>query len=308
MQEYALAIGLVGLSCVTAFGILSPNILATLSGFMASSQPTALSKPVNQSQIMTNLGAPNTSEALIADAAKLGETPNLGTPDPAIFAPSILSKLSEMIETEGVDGTTHELAQAIKALADTAPGEELMTPEQMALFDRLANQGHRLASIQTSLKTGARKGVVSIDGKRLSMQDGALAIGAGPDAQGGTGQNVNVNQFPNKVIQELGLEKFKTKNPFISPDLAKFVRAYDSLRSTIPASNTQLRGELKKLSKTLLNVNNTFAGKVFHTAEQGVGMKAIERSMADEFTHSQSAAICDSDNRTKDTGKHCDRV
>jgi hypothetical protein len=314
LQEYGLVIGLVVLTAVSGLAILSPQVVQSMTDSLSPQQPLKTLTAVEAGQVMANLQPMESPSAnnniadpggdLLRDGAL---TQTIAQDQNRFLNPvqSLRNTVADAIETIGTDGTTHELANALFALTKPVEGEPPLSEEQMALFDRLANQGHRLAKIQANIKFGAGKGTIRIDNQNISAQDAAIAIGASVDPQNRTGKNTHISQFSSKVIKELGLERLRASHPYFSPELSKFVKEYSALRQSIPESNGRVKEQLQRLSKALLDVNNTFAGKVFVAAENGVGVKAIEKSMVDEFTDKQSAEICNSDSRTADTGKHC---
>lgn len=303
LQEYGLVIGLVALATVSGIAILNSQVSQSLTASLPQQSNNNILSQANLQAVNDNLSAPSRATAIETGASNGWDEKQQ---NPFLFGGnSIRSALAPSIEALGTDGTTHQLADALFALTKPIAGEAPLSDEQMAMFDRLANQGHRLARIQANIKSGAGKGTIRIDNQNISAQDAAIAIGASVDPQNKTGKNTHISQFSSKVIKELGLEHLRANNPYFSPELSKFVKEYGALSKTIPEANSRMKEQLKDLSRALLDVNNTFAGKVFVAAENGVGVKAIEKSMVDDFTDKQSAKICNSDNRTIDSGKQC---
>ena len=223
--------------------------------------------------------------------------------------------LPKLVETVGANGTTDKIAFALEDLARKLRDAGEITEEQANYLLRLANQGHRMASVQKQIEDMIQKGadqnmspfhvMENFDGRPSNILNIASVFGSNYDSlpSGGLTSDMipsNIEDVPDadmyngnelKTLKEL-YDAAKLSGALNDPVINEIVNKMTSDISNI--------GQLVSLNVSKLASTYTM-GEVFNKDELNNRVGADNH-----ITNNKSATICTAGGDS-DSGVHCSR-
>lgn len=277
LAEYSLIAGMIVLLAIPALFLLGGNISDMTQSMIAP-------MPKNAKPSLNVAGA-----ASVAKGNSLNQPTN--TLADALGFDAFSSKaLAKEIQTAGANGATEVLANRIEQIAQQKLAAGEMTQDQFNRMMALANQGHRLAAMESLVEDAAAKAsnpqafmdqTIVFEGKKYTVADFGYLFG---------------------FSQSGGL----LSNPLDSarlayPEMKTFISMYDQVVASGALTDAATQAEVKKLASDIANINDSVL-----FAMQDLGWD--ESIQPSDFTGSAAARVANLDASGKTnqkSGKLC---
>jgi hypothetical protein len=303
LTEYTLPLAIVSVLVVAGLTILLPSFRQTMPGLFQGQAPQGNQR----SMALTRFGRVPFAQTVTITL----ENGNTVTLD------QFPSDINRMIETVGVDGTTDLLAGNIRSLADQLLAQKEISETEHAQLYELANQGHRIATIQgLLLQAGREAGTngeqfantqIQFEGKTYNTGQLSALLG---ESNNSHPENALRNQsLPTDLLLAVNITPAYNgvHDGFVKGD---FLQALNNAWQSGALQNPSVRTVVSELSRYI-----QFSGQVTASQthiyldnsvnrHQQVSFNDLEKNVSDELTHLSSAGICQTGNGT-DSGVHC---
>lgn len=284
--EYLLPAGLIVIATIGGWNLLSNSLASNFSSLKEDmqSQISATSKQKELAQLAQQVQTGQNEQ--IEDLMN-----QVGGAEGAIS----ISELSEKIQTMGANGGTEILAAQLESYIEQLKASGELSDDQLGILEKLANEGHKLASAEKALEDAASngQGTVTYDGQTYSLADFSQQFGfdngVGIDAVKGMGSGS-------------AMEKLK-------PFMQLYEQANASGALSDPAVNSQIQNlssqiaALSDLAKWNYNSSGTDKGYAYVTAMEQIGVQDPAGTISDT-TDGKSGEICGVGSGT-DSGTQC---
>lgn len=186
LAEYVLIGGAVVVFSIAAIMVLGRNLDYALAGLqqdMSGNMQAAAA-----SSATSKAGALSGSSGFVFGRTSTG--PAIMTPNGSLIQlSSYPANFVNSVETAGSNGTTELLAQTLKELGEQLLVDGSISQEQANIIYALANQGHRIASMEALIEDAVQNGniqdTVTFEGKRYTVEDLSDVLGSLNDKMGG---------------------------------------------------------------------------------------------------------------------------
>ncbi len=277
LAEYSLIAGMIVLLAIPALFLLGGNISDMAQSMIAP---------------MPKNAKPSLNVASAASVAKGNSRhqPTNTLADALGFDAFSSKALAKEIQTAGANGATEVLANRIEQIAQQKLAAGEMTQDQFNRMMALANQGHRLAAMESLVEDAAAKAsnpqafmdqTIVFEGKKYTVADFGYLFG---------------------FSQSGGL----LSNPLDSarlayPEMKTFISMYDQVVASGALTDAATQAEVKKLASDIANINDSVL-----FAMQDLGWD--ESIQPSDFTGSAAARVANLDASGKTnqkSGKLC---
>jgi len=298
LSEYGMIAALVCLASVGALVLLGGNLRDVFSNMLperSQTQVTATAPSFTTGSGQTpNSASPKTSP--LADMQPLTITMANGK---TITIDAYPKNLAKTVETLGTNGTTAILADNLSAMADQLLTAGEITPEEANLFHQLANQGHRIASIEKLFEDAATK--------------------SGSDKQAFLNLPIVFDDktyaTPLELVDSIGYNKKLGSGEWV-PDgneSAKLLNLQKQLVDSGALNDPAIKDIVNDLVYVINETSDHFQNNVYAIDETSLAPKDMQKQIASDIqesdlasylTDNTSADICKT-GKGKDTGKKC---
>lgn len=197
------------------------------------------------------------------------------------------ANLQNAVETAGANGTTVLLADSIQAMADQLLELEEITPEQRNLLAAIANQGHRLAQIESLVEKAA-----------VGSADKGAFLSTAIEFDGKLYSN------PYDLAELVGTHEKQDNAARMGSEMQRFWDLYEGLYDTPLAKNDTVIKLLYGLGKQIDTVADAHETSVFHIARGTATLEELLQMQTSNLTAEDSTAICET-GQGQDNGIHC---
>jgi Flp pilus assembly pilin Flp len=285
LTEYGLIAAIVlGASCV-ALSNLGDNVSDLFKSMLSTKaqESTAGSNP-----------KPTTNEAGMPplQAGEIQITLSDGT---TIRLPDHPQDLTRSVMTAGANGTTHALANTLKAIATQLQEKGAITQAEFNTLIALSNQGHRIADVQKAIEAVAQKSktpsefsasLFQFDGNTYTL-DGITSL-IGFD---------NGSMDPNAVTNPL-------TDPTACPEMSTFQELFKKAQRTGALDDPVLRNVVKTLSVQILSISDLNNIAAYNIADYYAPTSSMAGNIVSNLTDYKAVGICGAGNGV-DSGVQC---
>lgn len=297
---------------VAIIGVLLFSTLSFFPGLMKNN----LNRSVGDSALTLN----NQNSEL--SIRQWGKNPNLQSIQLTLQDGSVITldnypmDLAQALEVDGTNGTTDLLANQILQLAQLLKDKGEISEAEFNQFSGLANQGHRLASIQRLLEEAAANAngdktkfvnsLIPFEGRDYRPTTLAHSIGLvdGLNPEGLEGIPVSTLS---PFIRDSFLLNQTHSDTLFSRNIMEVLTRYESL-SKIPAlqNNPAAALMLQNLTIQIFSINGDFAGQAYNSGHPTMSLNPSElaQQMTSLASDRNALHICNM-GQGQDSGIHC---
>lgn len=330
LLEYVLPVAIIGSLLLVSIDLMKPDFRGAFAGFFSADRSLKEERTLNIRSVGSNPYM-ETLKLVLAD----------GT---VIAVPDYPGNLSKVVEVDGADGTTTNLANTLQTLAKTLRDAGKITDDQYNRLEKLSNSAHTMAASQRILEevadsAGTDKSLFLakkfyVPG--MGMQNAAelsttLALSDTRSQDLPNMSAVSADIFANLVelgkvdehSKEYDIRYFHGKEDFYAGNqLQGFLREYQSVKDSGLLNDPALSTLVRDLSTKIFQISVNFSGAVSQavTPQKQVENHLISRVdvvdisqttpdrirelTASRLTNTHAGDLCQAGEGT-DTGVYC---
>jgi polyhydroxyalkanoate synthesis regulator phasin len=191
------------------------------------------------------------------------------------------------VQTLGANGATELLSNQLDTLAVQLVKQGQMTPAQITLLSDLANQGHRLAHIQSLVENAVQE----TGGDPQKMRQLSLDV---------NGVKKSAAEWTAEIGFNTGIESAELlvqgKKSRPDPEMITFLNAYRDVRKDATLfQNPAVRSTVENAVLQIASISESFEDTVQNLLFQNLRVRdkeTLNRQVASNASHMNSAKIC----------------
>lgn len=159
LGEYSLTIALIAVAGISALLLFGNNLQGIITGYaeQMSSKPAMTQNPTDTTFIANAGASPSASQTASQTSSEMDNTTTGLSIKLAngktLSLPDYPNSIQSDVETNGANGTTELLASQLSLLSSQLLASGDITEEQSNQLHALANQGHAIAAIESTIAT-----------------------------------------------------------------------------------------------------------------------------------------------------------
>jgi Flp pilus assembly pilin Flp len=297
LSEYALIGLLIGVIGIAGLAALGNAVRGAFQGMLISEPPqtkivTTASKPPPSAPEVLPAPPPAIPPPLPASVSGVSITTSTGT---KIALPNYPDSVSKVVSISGANGATDLMADTLTTIAKQLAATGEIDAAQYNTLIALANQGHKLGSLEKSLEDAAAQATssaeyakmkISFDGKTYSPK--VLS-----DDQGFATNSQDASKVKNPLDTRSALG-----------ETAAFLKLYDKVQNNGSLSDPAIRQIVTSLSSQIAYLSEAAVSNTYKAANGDISVDAVRDSIVSDMTHADSSGICQI-GQGKDSGIQC---
>jgi hypothetical protein len=299
LGEYGLVGSLVVLVCIAGFisagGSLN-DLLSSLKGDMDLHRQAAIAVS-DRTRAVSMTSQDRTGQEQVDVAAAL--TKNLTKEEIAALG----STLPDKLQTLGANGTTELLSRQLAELARQLLDEGKISPDQSAIIMRMANQGFRIAEIESMVEDATR--MANGDMNKLKT----LTFNFQGETQDVYGLASKLG-FNARMPQDYASINILDDYSNAQYEMASFLNFYQQAKDSGLLNDPAVRATIESAASQIASTGEAVETILYTTVEKGEGeipsYDDFKNKIASKSTSMDSSRICTSGNFTED-GVSCNR-